>query len=204
MAAAVALMVLLGFGHGTLNAVDRQRTSSPGATSSRCWRGRLFMLSGVFFVPDRMPPQIIAYLAWNPVLHGVELMRYGYYPDYRSPTLECRVSVLLGAGVDRARAGRRARHARARRPRGEVAGSMISFQASTRSTRARGHRESDPRERHARSARPQHRRARRQRRRQVDTAAPDRRHRAAEPRPDPARRAASRGRSVSPPASMAR
>ena len=98
MAAAVALLVLLGFGHGTINAVIGAYVAS--------WRNidailarPIFILSGIFFVPDRLPPKIVPYLAWNPVLHGVELMRYGYYPDYRSPTLDIQYLFFWALGL---------------------------------------------------------------------------------------------------------
>lgn len=46
-------------------------------------RGLLFV-SGVFYVPSFMPPALREILAWNPVLHGVELMRLGIYGTYPS------------------------------------------------------------------------------------------------------------------------
>jgi capsular polysaccharide transport system permease protein len=46
-------------------------------------RGLLFV-SGVFYVPSFMPPALRDLLAWNPVLHGVELMRLGVYGTYPS------------------------------------------------------------------------------------------------------------------------
>jgi capsular polysaccharide transport system permease protein len=95
---AVVLLVLLGFGHGTLNAVV--------GTYFPSWRNiepllsrPLFILSGVFFVPDRMPPKIVPFLSWNPILHGVELVRYGYYPDYRSPTLDVMYLLFWALGL---------------------------------------------------------------------------------------------------------
>ncbi len=47
-------------------------------------RGLIFV-SGVFFAPSFMVPQIREILAWNPVLHAVELMRLGMYDEY--PTI---------------------------------------------------------------------------------------------------------------------
>ena len=86
MVVAVALMVLLGFGWGTLTAVISRGFKS--------WRGieplitrPLFFMSGVLFVPDRLPPKVLPFLTWNPVLHGVELMRASYYTSYRSTVL---------------------------------------------------------------------------------------------------------------------
>lgn len=83
---AIVLLSLLGFGNGVINAVV--------GTVYPSWRNiegmiarPVFMLSGVFFVADRLPPFVRPYVGWNPVLHGVELMRYGYYPEYRSPAM---------------------------------------------------------------------------------------------------------------------
>lgn len=47
-------------------------------------RGMIF-ISGVFFVPSFMPPQIRDLLYWNPVLHIIELFRLGMYDQY--PTI---------------------------------------------------------------------------------------------------------------------
>lgn len=98
MAVAVALLVLLGFGHGTLNAVIGQFIPSWRTVEPMLSRP-LFILSGVFFVPDRMPPKLTEILAWNPILHGVELMRLGYYPDYRSPMLSVMYLFLWALGL---------------------------------------------------------------------------------------------------------
>ena len=47
----------------------------------------LFFMSGIFYIPERFPPEIVAVLSWNPVLHLVEWMREGYYPNYNSSVL---------------------------------------------------------------------------------------------------------------------
>ena len=44
----------------------------------------LFFISGIFYVPSYMPPHLIAILEWNPVVHLVEWVRVGYYPNYHS------------------------------------------------------------------------------------------------------------------------
>lgn len=56
-------------------------------------RGLIFV-SGVFFAPSFMPPQLRDLLAWNPVLHGVELMRLGVYAEY--PTILYAPDYLMG------------------------------------------------------------------------------------------------------------
>jgi len=44
----------------------------------------LFFISGIFYVPSMLPPEAIAILKWNPVLHLIEWVRMGYYPNYDS------------------------------------------------------------------------------------------------------------------------
>jgi capsular polysaccharide transport system permease protein len=44
----------------------------------------MIFVSGVFFVPSFLPPQFRDWLAWNPILHFVERMRFGLYADYPS------------------------------------------------------------------------------------------------------------------------
>lgn len=46
-------------------------------------RGMIF-ISGVFFVPSFLPPQIRDWLWYNPVLHIIELFRLGMYDQYPS------------------------------------------------------------------------------------------------------------------------
>lgn len=68
-------------------------------------RGMIFV-SGVFFVPSFMPPQIRDLLFYNPVLHIIELFRQGMYDQY--PTIIFSMhylqlfalgSTALGAGL---------------------------------------------------------------------------------------------------------
>ncbi len=42
----------------------------------------LYFLSGVFFPLQAMPENYHAYLLWNPLLHGVEQLRAGWFFDY--------------------------------------------------------------------------------------------------------------------------
>ncbi|OWJ64867.1 ABC transporter permease [Inquilinus limosus] len=48
----------------------------------------LLFLSAVFYVPDYMPAQIRDWLVWNPVLHGVEWFRTGFYLTYPTMCLD--------------------------------------------------------------------------------------------------------------------
>ena len=42
----------------------------------------LLILSGIFYVPASLPPEYLAILEWNPVLHCVEWFRDAVYLDY--------------------------------------------------------------------------------------------------------------------------
>ncbi len=48
----------------------------------------LFFVSGIFYVPSSLPPEAMAALSWNPVLHLVEWMREGIYPNYNSAVID--------------------------------------------------------------------------------------------------------------------
>jgi capsular polysaccharide transport system permease protein len=80
---ALAATAALGFGVGMFNAFVLTFWASWSNVYSVMSRP-LFFLSGIFYVPSYMPPHLIAILEWNPVLHLVEWMRMGYYPNYHS------------------------------------------------------------------------------------------------------------------------
>ncbi|MGK9235605.1 ABC transporter permease [Inquilinus limosus] len=74
----------------------------------------LLFLSAVFYVPDYMPTQIRDWLVWNPVLHGVEWFRTGFYPTYPTLCLDKTYllswalgSIFLGLTMERALRNRR-------------------------------------------------------------------------------------------------
>lgn len=96
MMEAFAATALLGFGFGTLNAVLKSLWDSWNYVESILTRP-LFFISAVFYIPSHMPPAAISILKWNPVLHLVEWMRVGYYPNYDSTVLS--PSYPLGVGL---------------------------------------------------------------------------------------------------------
>lgn len=68
----------------------------------------LYFASGLFFLPDTLPPGIRSIFYWNPVLHGITLFREGYYRGYQSHILDLNYlagwalgSMLLAAVVVR-------------------------------------------------------------------------------------------------------
>ncbi|NNJ71353.1 MAG: ABC transporter permease [Kiritimatiellales bacterium] len=78
---------LLGFGAGIFNAVLYSLWDS-WQHVERILTRPLFIISGIFFIPSLLPSKAIAVLKWNPVLHLVEWMRAGYYPNYESTVLD--------------------------------------------------------------------------------------------------------------------
>lgn len=57
----------------------------------------LYFTSGVFFLPDSLPPLARDILYWNPVMHGITLFRIGYYPSYESHLLD--LNYLFGWAI---------------------------------------------------------------------------------------------------------
>ncbi|MBL4800156.1 MAG: ABC transporter permease [Oleispira sp.] len=99
--------MLLGFGFGTLNAVVTSVWIS-WAHIEKVLTRPLFFVSGIFYVPSMLPPEAIAVLKWNPVLHLVEWFRSGYYSNYDSTILDPKyplgiamILILLGLASER-------------------------------------------------------------------------------------------------------
>lgn len=88
----------LGFGFGALNATVASLWDS-WAQIERVLTRPLFFLSGIFYVPSFLPPDAVALLRWNPVLHLVEWGREGWYPTYDSAILDARFPLAVAAGL---------------------------------------------------------------------------------------------------------
>lgn len=78
---AAALAALLGAGVATVNSVL--------FIYSPTWQKifgivnrPLFIISGIFFLYEDMPPEVRAALWWNPLVHVTALMRQGFYAVY--------------------------------------------------------------------------------------------------------------------------
>lgn len=83
VARALALIMLLGVGIGTLNCFLMMRFP----VWERAWSiisRPVFLMSGIFFTYDLMPTMVQNVLWWNPVIHVVGLMRRGIYGVYRA------------------------------------------------------------------------------------------------------------------------
>lgn len=78
---AMGLTLLLGLGVGSLNCV--LFAVWPAYQSIWAILNRpMFLVSGVFFTFDSLPPVAQNILWWNPLIHILGLMRRGLYPTY--------------------------------------------------------------------------------------------------------------------------
>jgi len=89
---------LLGFGMGATNAVLCSLWNTWTQVEKVITRP-LFFISGIFYVPSRLPPEAIAVLKWNPVLHLVEWFREGFYSNYYSTVLDIKYPLFLAFGL---------------------------------------------------------------------------------------------------------
>lgn len=98
----------IGFGYGAITAVVNDWVPAWRSIESFLTRP-LIIVSGAMMPPDRFPPWLLEYISWNPMLHGVELVRNGYYWSYPSLVLDVEyllkstlVIVFLGLVAERA------------------------------------------------------------------------------------------------------
>jgi capsular polysaccharide transport system permease protein len=104
---AFAATIFLGLGFGALNAVLVSVWDSWLHIEKVLTRPLLF-ISGVFYVPSRLPTEAKEILYWNPVIHLVEWMREGFYANYNSsifnphyPLFVALMMLLLGLAGER-------------------------------------------------------------------------------------------------------
>lgn len=58
----------------------------------------MFWISGVFFTATELPPELLQYLWWNPLLHCVEIIRSGVFLDYSTSFADMRVPLFMSTG----------------------------------------------------------------------------------------------------------
>lgn len=97
MVLAFLAAVFLGFGIGSMNAILYQKYQA-WQHIEKIFARPLFFLSGVFYIPSSLPPEAVAIIRWNPLLHVVEWVRTGYYANYDSQILD-KVYLLSFAAV---------------------------------------------------------------------------------------------------------
>ncbi len=78
---AFALLWLAGTGLGLILSVGSTLVPEIGRLASLCFIP-LYFISGVMFPPSMLPPALFELLLWNPILHGLELMRAAFIPGY--------------------------------------------------------------------------------------------------------------------------
>lgn len=83
MLAAILALAAIGFGVGVCWGIIGEFLPSVDSLMKMPMRF-LYFLSGIFYLPDQMPPMARAVLEWNPILHGITLFRMGYYHLYDS------------------------------------------------------------------------------------------------------------------------
>ena len=105
---AILALGLLGLGLGIINAVVAVLISSWDRIYSALMTP-LFFISGIFFLGDRLPTTAREVAKWNPVLHGIEWFREGFYQGFHSDMLSRSyvigfgiVLVLIGLAMERA------------------------------------------------------------------------------------------------------
>ncbi|MDX2266429.1 MAG: ABC transporter permease [Hyphomicrobiales bacterium] len=106
--ASLGALALLGFGTGVINAVIIQRFDSWKNIEALISKP-FFFISGIFFLPETLPEPVRDALSWNPILHGIEWMRYGFYFNYRAYDLDvlyllnwALITTLIGLAAERA------------------------------------------------------------------------------------------------------
>lgn len=96
MGVAVLLLTLLGFGFGITSCLVAQFVPVYGKTMGLLNRALMFF-SSIFMPLESTPTFLRDWIVWNPVAHGVELFRTGYYMGYRCSQLD--VGYLFAFGL---------------------------------------------------------------------------------------------------------
>lgn len=96
IAISIVLMALVGFGVGLTNGVIKGLLP----VWKQIWNilsRPLFIISGVIFIYEDLPPVAQDILWWNPMFHGTGLVRSGIYPTYDATYVS--LPYFLGFGL---------------------------------------------------------------------------------------------------------
>ncbi len=93
MFASIVLLFAIGFGLGLTLGIISEFMPSVGSIM-RAPMLLLYFCSGLFYLPDALPPAFRDILYWNPILHAIILFREGYYHGYESHMFD--LSYLVG------------------------------------------------------------------------------------------------------------
>jgi capsular polysaccharide transport system permease protein len=87
MGLAILSLFCIGFGVGVVIGLLTEFVPSLGGLMSIPQRF-LYFASGVFYLPESMPPSIREIMLWIPMTHGITLFRMGYYQFYDGSTFD--------------------------------------------------------------------------------------------------------------------
>lgn len=93
------LLILMGAGLGLIFAVTTNEVPQL-CSFVRIAFMPLYLISGVIFPVSSLPPEVLSWLLWNPVLHALELSRGYFFPQYHvlhQVSLEYVAGVAIGA-----------------------------------------------------------------------------------------------------------
>ena len=89
-------LCVFGFGVGVINAVIAEKLDS-WMNTFRLLSTPLLWLSGIFYSLESIPEDFRKFLVWNPIIHGVEYVRMGYFQNYRDTHVD--IAYLYGLGL---------------------------------------------------------------------------------------------------------
>ncbi|MDW4498119.1 ABC transporter permease [Sulfitobacter sp. D35] len=94
----IGAAAIFGVGIGTMNCFVRAYFP----VWERFWKvlnRPLFLISGIIFLFDDVPPFAQQYLWWNPLVHLIGQMRRAFYPQYRGEYVELLYPVGVGMAL---------------------------------------------------------------------------------------------------------
>lgn len=98
LAAAIGTIVTLGMGLGMVNVVVRVFIAN-WLTIFSLVTGPLYLLSGIWFLPEQVPQPLRGYLLYNPLMHFVMWSRVGFYRDYNPEYLDRPYAIAWALGA---------------------------------------------------------------------------------------------------------
>lgn len=98
LAAAIATATGLGFGIGCINAVVRIFVPNWPAIFGLLL-SPIFLLSGIWFLPDEVPQPFRGYLLFNPLMHVILWVRSAFYRGYEPADLDRTYASVCALGV---------------------------------------------------------------------------------------------------------
>ncbi len=98
LAAAISVVVMFGMGFGMINVVIRVFIAN-WLTVFSLITSPLYLLSGIWWLPEQVPQPFRDYLLYNPLMHFVMWARVGFYRDYNPEYLDRPYAVAWALGA---------------------------------------------------------------------------------------------------------